>query len=88
METAKEMSKKISNFTDSDYGVGVTGKLRRMDENNLYGEDDIVFISIYSKRDDKYYTKELVAEFNERVDNKNLILSNIIDMLNTILGIN
>lgn len=87
METAKEMSKKISNFTDSDYGVGVTGKLRRMDENNLYGEDDIVFISIYSKRDDKYYTKELVAEFNERVDNKNLILSNIIDMLNTILGI-
>ena len=47
METAKDMSKKISYFAESDYGVGITGKLNRVDENNNYGNDNEVFISIY-----------------------------------------
>lgn len=29
METANEMSKKISDFTISDYGIGITGKINR-----------------------------------------------------------
>ena len=36
IETANEMSKNISKFTNSDYGIGITGKLNRVDENNLY----------------------------------------------------
>ena len=34
IETAKEMSKKISDFTNSDYGVGVTGTINEIDPNN------------------------------------------------------
>ena len=47
IETAREMSKNISIFSNSNYGVGITGKLNRVDKNNLYGEDNVVFISIY-----------------------------------------
>ena len=56
-ETADEMSKNISLFTNSNYGIGVTGKLNRVDINNPYGEDNIVYISIYDKEN-----KELVIE--------------------------
>jgi len=55
IETADEMSKVISNYTNSNYGVGITGKLSRPDINNPYGEDNLVFISIYNKDNNKYY---------------------------------
>ena len=42
-ETSNEMSKNISNYTNSNYGIGVTGKLNRVDKFNLYGEDNIVY---------------------------------------------
>ena len=31
-ETSNEMSKNISNYTNSNYGIGVTGKLNRVDK--------------------------------------------------------
>ena len=52
METAIDMSKKIVAFTNSNYGVGITGKLNRVDQNNLYGDDNTVFVSIYDKDND------------------------------------
>ena len=33
IETAMEMSKNISKFTNSNYGIGITGKLNRKDKN-------------------------------------------------------
>ncbi len=54
-ETAKAMSKAISDFTDSTYGVGITGKLNRLDPNNPYGNDNTVYYSIYLQNEDKYY---------------------------------
>ena len=59
MEVAEEMSKNISNFSNSNYGIGITGKLNRIDPNNLYGEDNIVFISIYD-RDNNTYTNDKI----------------------------
>ena len=53
MEVANAMSKSIVNYTNSNYGVGVTGKLKKIDENNLFGEDDIVYLSIYDKDNDQ-----------------------------------
>ena len=47
MEVAEDMAKKISEYTDSNYGVGVTGKLKKSDPDNPSGEDDEVFLSIY-----------------------------------------
>lgn len=49
METAIDMSKKISEFTNSNYGIGITGKLNRADINNLAGDDNMVYFSIYNK---------------------------------------
>ena len=35
IEVAKEMSKQISDFAGSNYGIGITGKLNRQDEHRL-----------------------------------------------------
>jgi len=44
-EVARDMSKKISEFASSNYGVGITGKLNRVDKNNPFGKDNVVYIS-------------------------------------------
>lgn len=75
IETANEMSKKISDFTNSNYGIGITGKLNRVDKNNLVGNDNVVFISIYDRNNDKYYTKEIQVDKNSRSANKEIIVN-------------
>ena len=55
MEVAKEMALNISKFANSNYGVGITGKLNRVDKNNPYGSDNVTFVSIYDKDNDNYY---------------------------------
>lgn len=85
MEVAKEMSKCISDFTSSDYGIGVTGKLNRYDPNNLYGEDNIVFISIYDRENDKYYDSKLEVFDNSRCDNKKLVIDRIEGIVKSIV---
>lgn len=85
MEVAKEMSKSISMFTASNYGVGITGKLNRIDSNNLAGEDNIVFISIYDRDEDKYYNEKIEVLDQTRSDNKELVIQKIVDILSFIL---
>lgn len=77
IETAKEMSKKICEFTNSSYGVGVTGKLNRVDKNNPFGEDNIVFISIYDQEKNKYFTTQVEIVESTRNKNKELVIANI-----------
>ena len=55
MNVAREMAKKISDFASSDIGVGITGKINRVDENNLFGDDNKIYYAIYDKNSDKYY---------------------------------
>ena len=81
METADEMSKVISNYTNSNYGVGITGKLSRPDINNPYGEDNVVFISVYDKDNDKYYNSKVMATKGSRKENKELVINEIINMI-------
>jgi PncC family amidohydrolase len=85
MEVAREMSKVISNFTNSNIGIGVTGKLNRVDKANLVGEDNIIFISIYDRDNDKYTEFTLSAIYSDRESNKNYIVSEISKKLLTIL---
>ena len=56
METANEMSKNISNFTNSDYGVGITGQINRVDPANVVDNCNKIYISIYDKN------KEIIIE--------------------------
>ena len=84
-EVANEMSKKISEYTNSDYGVGVTGKLNRADVNNPYGSDNLVYISVYSKKEDRYYNATTECSADNRQDNKKLVIATVIYLLKTVI---
>lgn len=86
IETAMEMSKNISEFANSDYGVGVTGQINRQDQNNIVENTDKIYVSIYDKNNDKFYNYDLVADPNlNRAENKNIIIDLVIKNLISIL---
>ena len=85
LETAKEMSKNISDYTNANYGIGITGKMNKEDINNPYGENNKIFISIYDRDNNKYYNKEIIASQKTRKENKELVINEIIYILNNIL---
>ena len=85
IKTAEEMSKNISAFANSNYGVGITGKLNRVDKNNLYGQDNIVYISIYDKDNNKFYNGSIEVTKQSRKENKELVIELIINMLMNII---
>ena len=82
---ANEMSKAISDFTLSDYGVGATGKLKRFDKNNLTGDDSLVFISIYDRNNNKYYEEKIHVNEYSRVDNKQEVINIVASLMLKIL---
>ena len=84
-EVAREMSKNISEFADSNYGVGITGKLNRVDKNNPFGKDNVVFISIYDRDNDKYYDYSIEVKEKSRKENKLVVISLIEESLLNIL---
>lgn len=84
-ETADDMAKNISEFANSDYGIGITGKLNRIDENNLSGKDNEVFITIFDKENNKYYRTNLEVFEKTRKENKIKVLETIKEILLEIL---
>ena len=86
MQVANEMSKKISNFTNSDYGIGITGKLNRVDVNNPYGSDNIVYISIYTKDKDEFHNYTIEVTEKSRKENKQIIIDLIANELINLLS--
>lgn len=87
IETAHEMAFNISRFTNSDYGIGITGKLNRADENNNYGEDNEVFISIFDKENKTFIDSDIKVYEKNRELNKQVVLNEIISSLSNVLGI-
>ena len=86
METACEMSRNISLFADSDFGVGVTGKLGRVDKNNLIGNDNTVYISVYDKNVNKYYNATVIVDRESREENKRMIIDKVEEMIMMIIS--
>ncbi len=78
-EVAISMAKTICNYTNSNYGVGVTGKLKKSDPNNLSGSDDVAFLSIYDRDNNMFYDTEIKVPYEEREDNKNEIIDIFIE---------
>lgn len=81
IETAMEMSKNISVFANSNYGIGITGKLNRVDKHNMFGNDNVVFVSIYDKDLDKFYNYQIEVDKPSRKENKELVINLIIEKL-------
>ena len=86
INVAREMAKKISDFANSDIGVGINGKINRVDENNLFGDNNKIFYAIYDKNNDKYYEYELIAIKDTRLNNKKYIMECISKSLFEILN--
>lgn len=85
MNVAREMAKNISEFAQSDYGIGITGKINRKDENNLFGDDNKIFYSIYDKENDKFYDYTLTTIDDTRFNNKVMIKNEIAESLLNVL---
>lgn len=79
METAIDMSKKISEFTNSNYGIGITGKLNRADINNLAGDDNMVYFSIYNKDTNTNYNDYIRVSKSSREENKDEVITKIVN---------
>ena len=86
IDVAKEMAFNISKFSNSNYGVGITGKLNRVDIRNPYGDDNITYVAIYDKDYDKYYTLTIKSTESTRALNKDLIINKIVDKLLEIIS--
>ena len=85
METAIDMSKKISEFTNSNYGIGITGKLNRADINNLAGDDNMVYFSIYNKDTNTNYNDYIRVSKSSREENKDEVITKIVNNFYEIL---
>lgn len=80
IECANSMSFNIANFTKSNYGVGITGKINSPDPNNDYGDDSTVYISLYDLDNDKYYTKVIKTKNVSRLINKEYIKDEFVSL--------
>ena len=83
METAHEMAYNISKFANANIGIGITGKLNRVDAANNHGKDNEVFFSIYYNN--KYYDTSIIVDRKTRRKNKDIIIELIIDRLEELL---
>lgn len=84
-EVSDSMALNISEFTGSDFGVGITGKLNRFDKNNLYGEDNVVFIGVFDRENKRYYHRLVKAVRDNRCNNKKLVIENVCDIFEELL---
>ena len=80
-EVAREMAYNISKFANSNYGIGITGKLNRVDKNNPYGSDNITFVCVYDKDNDEYVEFIIEATKSSRALNKELIINKIVNKM-------
>lgn len=86
-ETAMSMAKSISDFANSDLGVGVTGKINTPDPANLRGSNSEIFVCIYDKELDQYTEFTITAMPNvERNINKEYIVNVIGYYLNQLVN--
>ena len=85
METANAMSKAICSFTNSSYGVGITGKLNKQDDSNPYGSNNIVYVSVYDKEKNHNYTMTIEDLTGDRELMKKQIIDKIVILLKNIV---
>lgn len=81
METAQEMSKAISNFASSNYGIGITGMLNSVDPANPSKNPNKVYISIYDRDKNTYYNDTVEVFSNSREENKRIVIEKVIEVL-------
>lgn len=84
-ETADAMSKAISEFSNSNYGIGITGMLNVIDPANPVDAKNKIYISIYDRDQKKFYQKQVEVHEFVRYRNKNKVLRGILDLFLEVL---
>ena len=84
-QVARDMSRAIVEFTNSNYGIGVTGKMNKPDPNNPYGDDNKVYVCIFDKDNDAYISKTITVTSEDRVSNKEQVMNEIKEILLSLL---
>ncbi len=84
-EVAKEMSYQITKWANSNYGVGITGKLNNEDVRNTRGNLNTAFISIYETMTDTYYTYKVDVKGDNRIASKDYLIAFVVERLKEIL---
>lgn len=74
MEVAREMALKISEFSDSDIGIGITGRLEDVEES--------VDLAIYYKRCNEYFEIHIDIEHDNRYNEKLQVITAFINLFN------
>ena len=85
-ETTHEMSKKISEYTSSTYGVGISGMINRYDEFNPGGIKNEIYATIYSSKTDEYDDIKIVCPLKPRKECKEFIVNKVLEELIKLLG--
>ena len=85
-ETTHEMSKKISEFTSSTYGVGISGMINRFDEFNPGGVNNEIYATIYNSKDDTYHDTKIICPPKKRKECKEFIVNKVLEELDSLLG--
>lgn len=85
-ETSRAMAKQITYFAESTYGIGITGKINKIDENNPMGEDNIVYVTIYNSKTHEYRDLRMKCPNRPRKICKELIVNKILKKLLEIIG--
>jgi len=81
IETAHEMSENISKFSNSTYGVGITGKINREDIMNKSGNNNEVFVSIYNSKLHKHRDLHIICPLYAREKVKKYIVNKLLNEL-------
>ena len=80
-EVSKEMANRICDIAKSNYGIGITGQLGTKDLNNNSNKINTVYISIYSKENDKYYNYIIDAKGENKFQKKYFVIDYIKEKL-------
>ena len=84
-ETTHEMSKCISDYTNSTYGVGISGMINRFDEFNPGGVDNEIFASIYNRKTNEYTDIKIICPNKKRIECKKYIVDKVLEKLYEII---
>ena len=87
MEVARAMAFEISNSAGSDYGIGVTGQINRIDPANIVEECNKIYVAIYDRKNDIYKTVVINAIDASRKENKEYIIDEIVKLMREVLQI-
>ena len=79
------MAKEISKFTNSTYGVGITGQIGRLDPVNNTGKLNEIFVTIYDSKNDEYHSFQVNTNSQNRLECKKYIVDKVLEELLTIL---